>query len=268
MDRPAITAEVEAQVGHGLDRHTRRVGVLAAEEDRGRRHGRSGDPPLVFRRHGLDEATAAYALSVLIVGNVVLQYPIGWLADRFPRRWVMLACAGLTVLGAILAVVYANIWATSVGRPTSIVVLPAIILLVSGSIGFQGLADVAAGETTAGLQQFVQMFVVAILVAAGVICAETDEDAEELAAGVKLWRQRGLQGPIPSPQAVRDDVPGPLSVAPSRKPMIQGDPATVAAAVTAMTERYGADEFMAVTITWDHDARVRSYELLAGELLG
>ena len=96
----------------------------------------------------------------------------------------------------------------------------------------------------------------------------THEEAEELAAGVKLWRQRGLQGPIPSPQEVLDDVPGPLSVQPSRKPMIQGDPSTVAANVRAMANRYEADEFMAVTITWNHAARVRSYELLAQELLG
>lgn len=106
-----------------------------------------------------------------------------------------------------------------------------------------------------------------VLVAASVICADTHDEAEELAAGVKLWRQRGLQGPIPSPREVADAVPGPLTVQPSRKPMIQGDAATVAANVTAMTDRYGADEFMAVTITWDHEARVRSYELLAAELL-
>lgn len=107
-----------------------------------------------------------------------------------------------------------------------------------------------------------------VLVAASVICADTHEEAEELAAGVKLWRQRGLQGPIPSPQEVRDNVPGSLAVQPSRKPMIQGNPATVAANVRAMADRYGADEFMAVTITWDHAARVRSYELLAQQLLG
>jgi alkanesulfonate monooxygenase SsuD/methylene tetrahydromethanopterin reductase-like flavin-dependent oxidoreductase (luciferase family) len=100
-----------------------------------------------------------------------------------------------------------------------------------------------------------------------VICADTDEDAEELAAGVKLWRQRGLQGPIPSPDDVRTDVPGALAVQPSRKPMIQGNPSTVAANVRAMAESYGTDEFMAVTITWDHEARVRSYELLAEQLL-
>jgi luciferase family oxidoreductase group 1 len=107
-----------------------------------------------------------------------------------------------------------------------------------------------------------------ILVAASVICADTHEEADELAAGVTLWRQRGLQGPIPSPQEVRDAVPGPLAVQPSRKPMIKGNPATVATNVRAMADRYGADEFMAVTITWDHDARARSYELLADQLLG
>jgi len=106
-----------------------------------------------------------------------------------------------------------------------------------------------------------------VLVAASVICADTHEAAEELAAGVKLWRQRGLQGPIPSPEDVRTDVPGPLAVQPSRKPMIQGNATTVAANVQAMAGRYGADEFMAVTITWDHQARVRSYELLAEQLL-
>ena len=106
-----------------------------------------------------------------------------------------------------------------------------------------------------------------VLVAASVICADTHEAAEELDAGVKLWRQRGLQGPIPSPEDVRTDVPGPLAVQPSRKPMIQGNATTVAANVQAMAGRYGADEFMAVTITWDHQARVRSYELLAEQLL-
>ena len=107
-----------------------------------------------------------------------------------------------------------------------------------------------------------------ILVAASVICADTHDEADALAAGVKLWRQRGLQGPIPSPEQVRDSVPGPLAVPPSRKPMIQGDPTTVATDVQAMADRYGAAEFMAVTITWDHEARARSYELLAEQLLG
>jgi alkanesulfonate monooxygenase SsuD/methylene tetrahydromethanopterin reductase-like flavin-dependent oxidoreductase (luciferase family) len=45
--------------------------------------------------------------------------------------------------------------------------------------------------------------------------------------------------------------------------MIVGSPATVKAGVEEMVRAHGADEFMAVTIVWSHEARVRSYELLA-----
>ncbi len=58
--------------------------------------------PLYGLRKGLDEATAANALGVLIAGNIVLQYPIGWLADHVPRRAVMVGCAALTALGSLL----------------------------------------------------------------------------------------------------------------------------------------------------------------------
>ena len=58
--------------------------------------------PLYGLRKGLDEATAVNALGVLIAGNIVLQYPIGWLADHAPRRAVMVGCAALTALGSLL----------------------------------------------------------------------------------------------------------------------------------------------------------------------
>jgi len=77
------------------------------------------------------------------------------------------------LMGAILAVIFANAWAAYTGRPTSIVLLPAIILLVSGSIGFRGLAAMAEGQTAAGEQQFLQMFVVALTIAAGLLVGHT-----------------------------------------------------------------------------------------------
>ncbi|WP_162913122.1 MFS transporter [Rhodospirillaceae bacterium SYSU D60014] len=58
--------------------------------------------PLYGLRNGLDEATTAYALGVLIAGNVFLQYPLGWLADRLPPRALMAGCAVATVLGSLL----------------------------------------------------------------------------------------------------------------------------------------------------------------------
>ncbi|NNE73177.1 MAG: LLM class flavin-dependent oxidoreductase [Acidimicrobiales bacterium] len=105
-----------------------------------------------------------------------------------------------------------------------------------------------------------------VLVAASLLCAETEADAHRLATSVQAWRSRGLQGPIPPPQEL--PAPGPLgAVRTGRKAMIVGNPTQAAEQLRDLAEAYGADEAMAVTITWDHEARVRSYELLA-EVIG
>jgi uncharacterized membrane protein YjjP (DUF1212 family) len=78
-----------------------------------------------------------------------------------------------TVLGTTLVVIYANLWARWTNRPETIALLPAIIVLVSGSIGFRGLAAIAEGQTAVGTQQFLQMFVVAVAIAAGLLIANT-----------------------------------------------------------------------------------------------
>ncbi|BHH84764.1 threonine/serine exporter family protein [Desulforhopalus sp. 52FAK] len=77
------------------------------------------------------------------------------------------------LVGTTITVVFANIWAANFKRPTSIVLLPAIVLLVSGSIGFRGLAAIAVGQTGTGEQQLVQMFVVALTIAAGLLVGNT-----------------------------------------------------------------------------------------------
>ena len=77
------------------------------------------------------------------------------------------------LFGTIVAVVFSNLWARKTLRPTSIVLLPAIVLLVSGSIGFRGLAAMAAGQVATGEQQFLQMFVVALTIAAGLLVGNT-----------------------------------------------------------------------------------------------
>jgi MFS family permease len=54
--------------------------------------------PVYLLNFGMNEARAAIAIGVLVVGNVLLQYPIGWLSDRLPRRRVMLACLLLVLV--------------------------------------------------------------------------------------------------------------------------------------------------------------------------
>lgn len=58
--------------------------------------------PIYGLRHGLAEATSSLALAVMIIGNVVLQIPIGWLADRISRRFLMNIMAIVTMIGSLL----------------------------------------------------------------------------------------------------------------------------------------------------------------------
>ncbi|MGF1562436.1 MAG: MFS transporter [Geminicoccaceae bacterium] len=51
---------------------------------------------------GLDSGGAAFLLSALIAGNIVLQYPLGWLGDRFGRPKLLLICLAAGALCAFI----------------------------------------------------------------------------------------------------------------------------------------------------------------------
>ncbi len=58
--------------------------------------------PIYATLRGFAEAQGALLVSMWILGNILLQYPIGWLADRLPRRLV-LASVAVAVALALLA---------------------------------------------------------------------------------------------------------------------------------------------------------------------
>lgn len=58
--------------------------------------------PVYALRSGLSEETGTMMLTALALGNVALQYPIGWLADRFDHRLILILCA-LAGLGGALS---------------------------------------------------------------------------------------------------------------------------------------------------------------------
>ncbi len=58
--------------------------------------------PIYGVYNGLDVSTSANILSALILGNVLLQFPIGWLCDRFAHRWVLAGCAVITAITLLL----------------------------------------------------------------------------------------------------------------------------------------------------------------------
>ncbi|HZU60922.1 MAG TPA: hypothetical protein VE983_08145, partial [Solirubrobacteraceae bacterium] len=73
--------------------------------------------------------------------------------------------------------------------------------------------------------------------------------------------------PVPPPDRASEFLtaegrPDGPAAGPRRRGII-GSPETVRAGLEALVEEYQADEVIAVTITYDHGARRRSYELLA-----
>lgn len=60
---------------------------------------------------GVSAETGALWLSAFVLGNVILQWPIGWMADRFDRRLVL---AGCTLVSTFLVVLLTVVSAKSV----------------------------------------------------------------------------------------------------------------------------------------------------------
>ena len=98
-------------------------------------------------RNGLAEITAASLLSAVAVGNILLQYPIGWLADRTSPVRVMALCAVLGVVGSLslpFAVGTPAIWPVLVVWGGTITGLYTISLMILGR-RFRG-GDLAAAN--------------------------------------------------------------------------------------------------------------------------
>jgi luciferase family oxidoreductase group 1 len=108
------------------------------------------------------------------------------------------------------------------------------------------------------------------ILAASVICADTDEEAEELALSITFAffsLTTGRSGSaLPSPEEVKayafNDHERAIFQA-VRARHIVGSPAKVRAQLDPLIEQTQADELMILTMVHDHAARLRSYELLA-----
>jgi luciferase family oxidoreductase group 1 len=101
------------------------------------------------------------------------------------------------------------------------------------------------------------------------LAAETDAAAERLARSRDLWRLRleqGILGPIPT---VEEAEAYPYSeddrrrIAFHRRRQLVGSAATVKDGLSTLAASYGVEEVVVVSICYDHQARLRSYELIA-----
>jgi luciferase family oxidoreductase group 1 len=107
------------------------------------------------------------------------------------------------------------------------------------------------------------------ILAVAVIVADTDAEAERLASSYDLNRLRRDQGeyaPLPS---VEEALAYPYSdrerahVARNRSRLFSGSPSTVMQKLQPLIDSSQADELMVITAVYDHEARKKSYSLLA-----
>jgi luciferase family oxidoreductase group 1 len=104
-------------------------------------------------------------------------------------------------------------------------------------------------------------------VATWALAADTEEEAWRLTASSRMamaMLRRGRLIPVPPvEQALRFlESEGEAVIGGSRR-VTPGTPEQVRAQLETLAQQYGADEIIVVTITFDHAARRRSYELLA-----
>ncbi|MEL6748358.1 MAG: MFS transporter, partial [Pseudomonadota bacterium] len=90
---------------------------------------------------GVDPGRGALLLTCFIAGNVLLQVPLGWLADRTDRRRIFVICAlGATAGAALLPLFDLGGWA----------VVPFLMLFGALSFGVYTLAMTIVGEVYTG----------------------------------------------------------------------------------------------------------------------
>jgi luciferase family oxidoreductase group 1 len=104
------------------------------------------------------------------------------------------------------------------------------------------------------------------VVAAWALAADTDEEAVRLAASSKMsfaMLRRGRLIAVPPPETALRFLETQGDELLGRRRTIVGSQETVRAGIEQVAADYGADEVIVVTITYDHAARRRSYELIA-----
>jgi MFS family permease len=96
--------------------------------------------PVYGVKKGVSQETAALMVTAFIVGNAVLQFPIGWIADHWSKRGMMSACGIATAIGSALVP-----WAFG-----SWMIWPLLALTGAASAGIYTLALAELGERFSG----------------------------------------------------------------------------------------------------------------------
>lgn len=108
-----------------------------------------------------------------------------------------------------------------------------------------------------------------VAVAVWAICAQTDEEAQELTASFRMMMTLLHRGqliavpPVDKAMKFLAESGGPLGALTSHRRIVAGAGQTVRRGIEAVAREYEAEEVLVVNIMYDHAARRRSYELIA-----
>ena len=94
---------------------------------------------------------------------------VGYMGSRVGTEWLDPELG--VVLGAFAVGVLGNAFARLMERPAQVVQVPAMLLLVPGSMGFRGMASLLGDDTLSGVETVFAMFVVALAIVAGLLIA-------------------------------------------------------------------------------------------------
>ncbi|MBR9842354.1 MAG: MFS transporter [Rhodobacteraceae bacterium] len=70
--------------------------------------------PVYGTQVGLGTDQIAWFLAAFVLGGALAQYPVGWLADKYDRRWVLIWLSAAAVLSCISTVLSANFGTTTI----------------------------------------------------------------------------------------------------------------------------------------------------------
>ncbi|MBS1120324.1 MAG: hypothetical protein H6Q90_2552 [Deltaproteobacteria bacterium] len=94
---------------------------------------------------------------------------VGYLGTRLGTLWLGDQLGVL--VGAFACGVLGNMFARLLERPAQVVLVPAVLLLVPGSMGFRGMASLLGRDTLSGVETVFAMFIVSIAIVAGLLIA-------------------------------------------------------------------------------------------------
>ncbi len=102
-------------------------------------------------------------------GWIIAACVTGYLGSRAGAAW--LGGPMGVMVGAFALGVLSNAYARWLGRPAQVVQVPAVLLLVPGSMGFRGMTSLLDKDTLTGVETLFAMFVVSIAIVAGLLIA-------------------------------------------------------------------------------------------------